>query len=803
MLTEWFVFPWLLLLLPALLLLPKRRRWWVRWLTLSCLVVALAQPISERPGEKVAVLIDVSDSLGWRAIEAAEQLSIRTGEDQQLFYFASDVMRLEGLERIPEILDTRQTDIARALQVASASGANRALLISDGAESVGQAMLALPDFPVDTLYVPSLPNARLLELIAPEEIAEGERLELIAVVESDLPTELLLYPSVGQLELEPIVRTIPAGRSAIPFYTQVTAVESVRVSASIEVDFEQPTTDDTQSIDVTIRDRAPVLIINDAQLAELLRTQGIDVLEGGPELISDSLPYSAVVLREGAASFTTRQLEYLESYVNNGGGLMMTGGEASFGLGGWYRTPVEAVLPVNTDLRTEVELPLVAMVMVLDRSQSMTAGRPTRLELAKEGAINVVDLAFDDDLLGLIVFSDAATTDWVFPLTSANERGKREMVSSILAIEAQGGTILRPGYERAINALAEAEAALKHIIILTDGMLYDGSSAFGGGNPVNFPAISAAARQRGITTSTISIGEGADFERMRRIAIAGGGRFHESLDASSLPQFFANEALIAARSILRDESLVPRLRAHPLLPDGLSSAPQLDAYIATSLKPTAEMLLEGERREPILAVTRQGLGRSAALTTDLASWAGDLGRWEAWPGLLGSVVRWLQTQPARFAVTVRPEGSQLHVIVDAVQAGSYLNDQQLELQFAGMNWPFDQTAPGRYEVLVPNQVDGGALLVVSDTEVVARSTVRRQNTEFDTAAGQELLASLALRTGGQQVQIAGVYEPQTSRIRWGLWFLPAFAAVVFFLLELLLRRFAPEGLGRGPAVSRA
>ena len=89
-------------------------------------------------------------------------------------------------------------------------------------------------------------------------------------------------------------------------------------------------------------------------------------------------------------------------------------GRTRLALGAWYRTPVEDILPVNTDLRTEVELPLVALVIVLDRSQSMSTGNPSKLDLAKEGALSVVDLAYQDDLLGMIVFSDANSTEWIF-----------------------------------------------------------------------------------------------------------------------------------------------------------------------------------------------------------------------------------------------------------------------------------------------------------------------------------------------------------------------------------------------------
>ena len=283
------------------------------------------------------------------------------------------------------------------------------------------------------------------------------------------------------------------------------------------------------------------------------------------------LAYDAVALRGGAGNYTSGQLELLKTYVQDGGGLLMTGGPESFGFGAWYRTPVEEVLPVNTDLRTEVELPLVALVIVMDRSQSMSTGRPSKIDLAKEGAIGVVDLAYQDDLLGLLVFSDANATEWAFDLRRATDRGKREMASAILGIQTQGGTVLEPAYKQAIDALANTQAAIKHIIILSDGKLYDGG-AFGAPNqPVDFNATAAAAGALGITTSAIALGEGADFERLESIARSGGGRYYAALDVSTLPRIFTNEALTATRSLLREDGLAPTLRANPLVPAGLSA----------------------------------------------------------------------------------------------------------------------------------------------------------------------------------------------------------------------------------------
>ena len=484
--------PLLLLLVPLVIFLPKQSWWWLRSLALALFIVALAQPEFGRPSQEVAVLVDASDSVGASSQEALTSLSVEPNAN--LYYFAADTTEGND-ETVPDFLDTNQTDLARALQVAAASGSQRALLISDGGESLGSAELALPSIPVDTLYVPSQQNVRLVDLITPDEVSPGETVEAIAVVESDVATTITLQPRLGETALPPQTQELQPGRNAFTLRFQAGDVDALDLDVGFTTDLEQPTNDDQKSASIAVEGRSSVLVINDDSLANLLTAQGFEVRQGSAADIVSPLNYSAIVLRESAGAFTTGQLDLLQSYVENGGGLMMTGGPDSFGFGAWYRTPVEDILPVNTDLRTEVELPLVALVIVLDRSQSMSTGNPSKLDLAKEGALSVVDLAYQDDLLGMIVFSDANSTEWIFEPRPATDQGKREMLDSILSIQTQGGTVLQPAYEQAIASLENTEAAIKHVIILSDGKLYDGGTAFGGGaQDVNFDAIAQGRR---------------------------------------------------------------------------------------------------------------------------------------------------------------------------------------------------------------------------------------------------------------------------------------------------------------------
>ncbi|MFO7545043.1 MAG: VWA domain-containing protein [Trueperaceae bacterium] len=791
-----FAAPWILLgtiaVVAMVVSLPRRRGWALRALALTAMVVALAQPWRSVPGGHAALLVDVSDSVGDTALRQARMLDVDQTQAREVYLVGAESTRVTNLSAAPPgFVDTGATDLARALQVAAAGGASRILLVSDGIAPRETVLASLPEVPVDVVPVASVPDVRVVDLLVPDHASPGQAVEAVAVIESDIATTVTVRPAAGDTILEPIERDLSEGRTAVPFRFVVGSAATVPVSVALDVPYEQHLGNDRAQANVTVRSRPPVLVIGDPAAAALLRVQEIDVVEGTAADLVAPIGYSAVVVRGSSVQFTPGQLEMMRSYVESGGGLLMTGGPESFGFGAWYRTAVEEVLPVTTDLRTEVTLPLVALVMVIDRSQSMSTGSPSKIELAKEGAVQVVELAYQDDLLGLIAFSDESSTRWVFELRQATERGKREMLQGILALDTGGGTVLGPAYERALAALASTEAAVKHVIVLSDGKLYDGQGPFAGTAGPDFDAMAMAALENGITTSTIAIGEAADFERLRAIATSGGGRYYEALDATTLPRIFTNEALTATRALLVDEPTAPKPRPNPLVtfPDSL---PPVDAYVATTLKSDAQEMLAGREGEPLLATRRVGLGRTASLTTDLNGWAGAWGAWDGLPGALGTVVRWLQSNPLVYEATARRDGAELAVVVDAVRAGEYVNGERIEARYAGAVTVLDQVAPGRYVGRLPwRPANGGEVVLAAGGEVVARARIAGPDPEFADVDGEGLLRTIAERTGGVVFDPSQPYAPALASTRLPLWQWPAALALFLFLLELIWRRFAP------------
>ena len=173
-----------------------------------------------------------------------------------------------------------------------------------------------------------------------------------------------------------------------------------------------------------------------AALLEALRQQNIAVQERPwselPHALSSYLEYDALIF-DNVPGFgiSVSQMEVLERYVRDmGGGLLMLGGEKSFGAGGYYRTPLEKLLPVDMDVPTKMSIPSLCLVMVIDRSDSMGGSlsesrpapggeRTTKLEVAKIAAFSAMKLLNPFDQVGLLGFN--ADWEWVVPISEAGK----------------------------------------------------------------------------------------------------------------------------------------------------------------------------------------------------------------------------------------------------------------------------------------------------------------------------------------------------------------------------------------------
>ncbi|TAH37269.1 MAG: VWA domain-containing protein [Planctomycetota bacterium] len=522
---------------------------------------------------------------------------------------------------------------------------------------------------------------------------------------------------------------------------------------------------------------------------------------GVPAEMNDLLNYDALILSDVAASaMTVPQMELIKRYVREmGGGLVMLGGEHSFGLGGYYRTPVEDALPVRMPMRKNVEKPNLALLLVIDKSGSMGGDK---IELAKEAAIASAEVLKPADRFGVIAFDSLAET--ICPVTDAADLAG--ISSQIARLASGGGTHIYPALYDAYQALLSEDAKLKHIILLSDGHT----------EGTGYDQLVSHIAADGITLSCVGIGEGADEKLLGGMAEGAGGEYYFTNDFASIPQIFTRETLRASKSMLVEEPFLPQVTAETEALKGvdLASMPFLLGYVATQAKPTATVALKSEYGDPVLATWRYGLGRAAAFTSDAkARWAADWIGWSSFSKFWGQLVRSVMSTGAhhelRSSARVDVAGGSAALTLDVRgRAGEFRDDVRPEVSLyrsgeGAEPLPVEHLAPGLYRARFPLQSNGDfyrLMLVQKQGEDVvdlkALAVTQSYSPEFrNLMADAGVLRLAAAETGGvyapapEQVWEFSGDAARTLHDTWWWWLL---LAILVLPLDLALRRF---GLG--------
>ena len=822
----------------------------LRAVSLVLLALALAGPRLSQGSDRIELLLllDSSDSVDEAArrmaLETFDSLRARLRPDDSVgivrFGADADLERLAsgsragsatGAASTPPGIEAGATDIEAAILYAvaqfGAGGSRRILLASDGVENRGDAAAAAAVARASGVELDVLPlesavtggEVLVRDVSAPAEVRAGETRDVTVIVRSRTGTRarvLLLRDGSVVAGRSPILEP---GENAVRFELLFPERGLAAVTAVVEAAADRFVENNRFTRLVEVTGSPAVLAVSSggrrsAALLSALAAQGITVVErdasGVPGTLAGFLPYDAVLLDDVPGfSFSWEKMETIERFVRDaGGGLLMIGGPHSFGAGGWFETPVERALPVDMDVTSQAELPRLALVIVTDKSGSMGGMVPsgeTKLDVVKSAALSVLELLNPFDRVGLLAFD--ADKEWTVPLTQAQNRG--EIAAELATLQPGGGTVLEPALEEAYRELAGVEAAVKHVIVLTDGLT----------NPGDFERLARAMRGAKITVSTVAVGDDADAPLLASIASWGGGRTYATADPGDVPRIFMTETLLASRSLLVETRFLPRAAAGQELLSGIepSTLPPLLGFVLTYPKQGATRVLDALHDAPLLATWRYGLGRAAAFTSDLAGrWGREWVAWESFPRFVAQLVRWIEppvtSEVLHPAVSIA--GGQGAVAVDAWDAlGEFVNGLEVSAVVAGprryrQEVALPQSGPGRYEGAFAAGETGEYVATVSarSPDVSVRTvgvSVPYPEEYLDAGADRGLLEGLAAATGG------GVVDPGDSvsldrllrRERGAavrqveLWPLLLALALACFFLDVAVRKLTlPEGL---------
>ena len=814
---------------------PRQRRVQaaVRSLLIAVVVLALARPIVSLGSSQLSVvyLVDVSHSISSRAIDAAaaridELQAALDPAHSQILAFGGGVRMVQStadLKLFGDVeqattngssLQREQTNLEAALRQARAElrpgHQPRLVLFTDGhaqAGDVREAVAALardgvPAF-VEPMAERDLGDAWIDRLDVEPRITPRTLSTVGVVVGSQRPRNAMIELREGATVLARQQVTLDRGATRVPMDIAFDRAGTHRLEARIAAEGDTLAANNQFSREALVVPAARVLYVEGAAssaqyLRDALRGSGLDVTVGTPATLptdpASLSPWDVVIVSDVArAAMPEGAMNALQRWVeDDGGGLLIAGGDAVFGEGppgsvaGYRHSTMEKLAPVTFERKDEPE---VALIIVLDKSWSM-AGQ--QMELCKAAAQAAIDVLSDEQSVGVVTFNDEH--HWEVTLRNVG-RHRDEIRKAIASIEPSGHTLIYPALDQAYAALKTARARAKHVVLLSDGRSY----------PDDYETLARKMVDAKITVSSIAVGAAADVELLTNIAKWGKGRSYVVEDAREVPQIFVKEAKNAATPGFDEKTIKPVVKAPGFFGRlDVSQAPGLRGRTTTVLKEGALEVMATPDGDPLLAFWPVGLGRTAVFASDVKDrWATDWIKWPGYAAFFTSVVRALERErsvdvdivegvvregerPVTIGLDMRDERGRYRDLVSPIVTITPESG-------AAVDVPARQVAPGRYEASVRAPAYEVVSVTVRDAapQTPGRLIIPDVAAEYRFRPPDEaLLKSIAESTGGAfraspEAIRASVAGRAARRALWP-------ALVVFALLlwmgDVVLRR---------------
>lgn len=803
----------------------------LRALGLAVLVLTLADPQVRltSSGLDLWVLADRSDSAaGAMAAQGREIETIldhsRGADDRVLWVdFAGEVVRRDRGDPVFEGA-TFQTKTGTAIEYTlgemNAGRAARMLVLTDGfaTEPLGAAAekVLRSHVPLDfrLLNESAAPDWRVGGITLPQRVLAGEsflvEFSIVGSGEAEVPWEVKRAGHVAASG-KAVVR---GGVARVRLTDRITSGGAVSYEARIKpvADGHPENNVATGWVEMTGGPRV-VLITNypDDPLETLLGAQGLAV-----EKVTDAKGLNvasltgarAVVINNVPAHKLSREfLAGLKFFVGEqGGGLLMVGGENSFGSGGYFASALDELLPVSMELRKDQRKIATAVAIAMDRSgsMSMSAGPGlTKMDLANSGAARAVELLGDLDAVSIHAVDTQPHE--VVGLAQVGPNRGRIIEEARRVVSAGGGIVVREGLRAGLEELKKAQTGTRHMILFADAN--DSRQQLG-----DYLDAVTELRAADATVSVIGLGteNDRDADILKNVAEKGGGRIFFSADANELPAIFAEETVSIARSaFVKDPT---GTQGTPGWNEIGGKAPQwmkqVDGYNLSYLRPgaTASLISTDEYSAPLLASWQRGAGRVAAVSFPLGGPYSELTRgWAGYGDFVQTLSRWLAGEdvPAGVALRTDVDGERLALdllydetwnarIAQTPPVATLAESGGTTTAVTTRPVIWEKIEPGRFRATVslqPGKATRGAVRIGSVALPFGPVAVTGSaEWAYDRARLQEL-QRLSMRSGGQErLDLAQIWRaprpPAWRSIR--RWLLAGW--IVLFLADVALTR---------------
>lgn len=769
----------------------------------------------------------------------AEALLDRAPEESRL------TVNPPKIDRIISTPSSSRTDIAAGIQLAMASfpqdSGKQIVLFSDGNENLGDALeqagLAASGevrISVKKLERETAQGEVLLRTVTvPPTTKRGAPFQVAVVAEALAETDgtVLLYRDDVLQAKKPV--HLKKGTTLVPFEQTAPAGGIYQYKAILQAPRGHDTLPDNNTVYAFTRvsGTPKVLIVENVKgdadhLAMALRAHSVETIVGGPDRIPATLAectqYDSLVFANVPAwRMNPTQMTVIKTAVRDTGmGFAMIGGDESFGAGGYYKTPIEDALPVTMEVKKQKTLPSMTLVIVIDVSGSMSAmeGGVMKVKLAAQAAIAAVDILQPVDKVCVIGYDTARINVVEMTQVGSNKGGISEKISRLEP--GGGGILIHDALKEARRIIRNSDSAVKHVIVCADACDTEAYT-----EPEKQGSYEEARLMRLDKISLSVIGFGTphdpDIPLQQKIVKSNGGNWYLAERLSNLPQIFSRDVMFASKSLLVEEPFTPKTdnTAHEVMKGiGWEGVKPLRGYVAATFRsgaPTATLLLESHKDDPVLAAWTYGLGRSIAFTSDAgAHWGLHWLDWDGYAAFWTQALRWTlrQASSADFQTTVNENHGRASVVVEAVaKDGEFRNllDLRAHVSYVAAGFgetntteetlPLEQTAPGRYETNFETKRVGTYVVTIEERGKKGKTTglqtctlVIPYSPEFQRVTpNNALLEQVAGRAHGE------VEPPATDifgKLRFGsrtlrdIWPLVLCFAALFFLLDVAVRR---------------
>jgi hypothetical protein len=734
-----FTSPEYFLLIPALALVG----WFWRGLKLHSLlraillvlaVIALTEPVIQYQQNSLDlyVLLDRSDSTEdlidkglpeWQRLLESSKPSRR--DTLRFINYAGEVAEL-GADGSSFTGSRKLTKTGLALQSIAAQTdekrPSRVLLFTDGYSTEplheAAAQMQARGIPLDFRLIreETENDARIAHIGFPERVQVGEPFLISITVRGATDATFPLVLRRNGLTLTESSVTLTNGLATVEFTDRISRGGGYEYQAEIRPDNDAHPGNNraTRWIEITGGPR----IVLATRYQDDPAAKALEALDFTVETVTDPSKLKpgliagarAVILNNVPAhEVPTDFMKSLDFFVREqGGGLLMAGGEHSFGSGGYFQSPIDALLPVSMELKSEHRKLAVALAIVMDRSGSMSVGvggGQTKMDLANSGAANAIDLLGPMDQITVFAVDSEPTK--TIPLTRIESK-KAELAARARKIKSSGGGIfVYAGLKAAWDELKKSPAGTRHVILFSDAQDSE--------EPGDYKNLIQEMTDNGATISVIGLGTDKDVDSALLVDIAklGNGRMFFSNQPMDIPKIFAQETVTIARSAFIKGPVGAQAtgRWAEISPKPIDWFKQADGYNLSYAREdaTVSLVSTDEYLAPLVAHARRGLGRSAAVSFPLGGEFSETAR--TWPGygdFLQTMGRFLmgENTPPGIALRHRLDGTRLtlDLLYDTAAWSQKLSAMPPKVRLrddttaATLDLPWRRIAPGHFSL---------------------------------------------------------------------------------------------------------